>query len=77
MTPKEQAEKLYGDYERYIPDGDWDTVGLAKKLALIAVYEIKKNVTDIVQSGFLSKRDVEKHLEWWTEVQDEIEKIHL
>ena len=25
MTVKETAEKMISDFERYLPDGDWDT----------------------------------------------------
>lgn len=37
---KQRAEKLVSDYERYLPDGDWNTRELAKTISLICVHEI-------------------------------------
>jgi len=74
FTAKEQAIKLVSDYERYLPDGDWDTNELAKKLSQICIYEIIESHKAVRIASEISARDVAM-IDYWNAVKTEIENI--
>lgn len=74
MNAKETAEKLVSDYERYLPDGDWNTKEIAKTISLICVHEIISSHKSIRIATEIAARDVAK-INFWNEVKKEIENI--
>ena len=72
MTVKETAEKMISDFERYLPDGDWDTKKLAKDISTICIWEIINSHKSIRIATEIAARDVAK-INFWNEVKKEIE----
>jgi hypothetical protein len=74
MNAKETAEKLVADYERYLPDGDWDIKELAKTISLICVHEIISSHKSVRIATEIAARDVSM-IDFWLLVKKEIDNI--
>jgi len=75
MTPKEKAIELVDKF-KYI-SYDLDDIENHKEGALIAVDEILDEILEIVTvtSGFLTRKYIIKHINYYQEVKQKIEKL--
>ena len=78
MTPKEKAEELFNKFHIEVLDREGTSAmnGFeAKQCALIAVDEIIRTLNDDIRDINVVGNILLDLLEWWREVEQEIEKL--
>lgn len=78
MTAKDKAEIIVSDYEKYLPDGNYDTKQLAKKMAFMAVNMVQSS---FVSATYIDYKEQVDEVDWtccysyWQDVKVEIQQL--